>query len=72
MYILLGILASFMLGVSVSFFDKKANCSGTLHVHSSDDNNEPYLFLNIKRSMQDITERKYVIFEVHNDKNSHK
>ncbi len=55
--------AGIAIGIALSFIFRKRKAAGILRIDKSDSDG-PYLFLEIKQSIEDIATRKTVLLEV--------
>ena len=64
MKIIVAILIGFIIGVVAYAVTCKPKTLGTIRVARSDPDEEAYLFLELKTSVDEIVSRKFVTFEV--------
>lgn len=61
----------FILGVLVGFFGyfflQRKEIKGKLRIDRSDPIDKPYLFLELSSSVEDVSRKKYVLFQVSNE-----
>lgn len=57
-------LLGFVLGIITSLIVVKRSLSGTLKVVKSDEENDPYLFVELDKPVESIVEKRFVLFDV--------
>lgn len=61
------VLVGIVLGVIISTVIHKTRSVGTLRIDNSDPTDAPYMFLEIKKGIGDISRKKSVVFKVNRE-----
>ena len=68
MDIWISFMAGIIIGITAHYFRNKSDICGNLRIDRSQKDEQPYLFLELKKQVNDICGKKYVVFKVR-DKN---
>ena len=67
MDIWLSFMAGIIIGVMVCCFRNKSDICGNLRIDRSQKDEQPYLFLELRKEVNDICSKKYVVFKVRDE-----
>ena len=65
MDIWLAFIVGAVIGLFAGYLKGKSNICGNLRINRSDE--EPYLFLELSKEVEDICDKKYVVFKVRDE-----
>ena len=67
MDIWLSFIAGVIIGLFIFYMRNKSDICGNLRIDRSQKDEQPYLFLELSKEVNDICDKKYVVFKVRDE-----